>query len=259
VERAASSQDLTLAEPDAAARTQVADTLAQLATGKGDPAAISRAEVLGKIIRQGDRLLRQMQLNSPLYLLMAVAKGQATAPGRKTALYFAGGLDVPSQIDNVFKATQSEANRAHVSFYAIDVGGLDTWSEAQSSRSALEDVARTSREQAQKTSGGTSRDEIKVDENAEASTRANWKQPLRLSEGDGRFASSTQTTGSRWGVSPPISTATTRSRTRPRSRPGRQLPQHDVRVSGVARGAAQRPSATHPTTPARSRHELPLL
>jgi VWFA-related protein len=189
VEKAASSQDMTLAEPDAAARKQVADTLAQLATGKGDPAAISRAEVLGKIIRQGDRLLRQMQLNSPLYLLMAVAKGQATAPGRKAALYFAGGLDVPSQIDNVFKATQSEANRAHVSFYAIDVGGLDTWSEAQSSRSALEDVARTSREQAQKTSGGTSRDEIKVDENAEASTRANWKQPLKeLSEATGGFA-----------------------------------------------------------------------
>jgi VWFA-related protein len=190
VEKAASNQDLALAEPDAAARRQVADTLAQLSTGNAtDPAAVSRAEVLGKIMRQGDRLLRQQQLGSPLYLLMAVAKGQAIAPGRKTVLYFAGGLDVPSQIDNVFKATQSEANRARVSFYAIDVGGLDTWSEGQSARSALEEVAKTSREQAQSTSGATSRAEIQVDENAEASTRANWKQPLKeLSEATGGFA-----------------------------------------------------------------------
>lgn len=190
VDQAASNQDMALAEPDAAARKQVADTLAQLATGAaGDPAAISRAEVLGKIIRQGDRLLRQQQLGSPLYLLMAVAKGQATAPGRKAVLYFAGGLDVPAQIDSVFKATQSEANRAHVAFYAIDVGGLDTWSEGQSARSALDDVARTSREQGQKTSGATSTAEIRVTERAEDSTRTNWKQPLKeLSENTGGFA-----------------------------------------------------------------------
>jgi VWFA-related protein len=190
VEKAASNQDLTLAEPDAAARKQVADTLAQLATGTAaDPAAISRAEVLGKIIRQGDRLLRQQQMGSPLYLLMAVAKGQATAPGRKAILYFTGGLDVPAQIDSVFKATQSEANRAHAAFYAIDVGGLDTWSEGQSARSALEDVARTSRQQTQDTSGATSTAEIRVTERAEDSTRVNWKQPLKeLSENTGGFA-----------------------------------------------------------------------
>jgi len=190
VDRAASNQDQALAEPDAAARRLVADTLAQLATGKtSDPAAVSRAEVLGKVIRQGDRLLRQQQLGSPLYLLMAAAKGQAGAPGRKVVLYFTGGLDVPAQIDNVFKATQSEANRARVSFYAIDVGGLDTWSEGQSARSALEDVARTSREQAQKTSGAYSTADIRVTENAEASTRQNWKQPLKeLSENTGGVA-----------------------------------------------------------------------
>jgi VWFA-related protein len=190
VEKAASNQDQTLAEPDMAARKHVADTLAQLATGKADDsAAVSRAEVLGKVIRQGDRLLRQMQLNSPLYLLMAVAKGQASAPGRKAVLYFAGGLDVPGQIDSVFKATQSEANRAGVSFYAIDVGGLDTWSEGQSSRSALAAVAKTSMEQAEKTSGATSTAEIHVTEDAEASTRANWKQPLKeLSDNTGGAA-----------------------------------------------------------------------
>jgi VWFA-related protein len=189
VERAASSQDLALAEPDAEARKTVGETLAQLATGKGDPAAISRAEVLGKIIRQGDRLLRQQQEDSPLYFLMALAKGQAAAPGRKTVLYFTGGLTVSGILNDFFKSTQSEANRSNVAFYAIDVGGLDTWSESQSARSALDRVARTSREQAQKTSGATTLDEIKVDEDADASTRTNWKQPLKeLSDNTGGFA-----------------------------------------------------------------------
>ncbi len=189
VDKAASSADLALGEPDQAARKSVADALAQLQQGKGDPAAISRAEVLGKIIRQGDRLLRQQQEGSPLYFLMAIAKGQATAPGRKVVLYFAGGLTVSGLLNDFFKSTQSEANRAHVSFYAIDVAGLDTRSEAQSARDALADVARTAQEQSQKTSGAFSRDEIRVDEDAEASTRANLKQPLReLSESTGGFA-----------------------------------------------------------------------
>ena len=171
------------------ARKSVAEALAQLQQGKGDPAEVSRAEALGKIIRQGDRLLRQQQEGSPLYFLMALAKGQATAPGRKSVLYFTGGLTVSGSLDEFFKSTQSEANRAHVSFYAIDVGGLDTWSESQSARGAVSDVAKASQAQAGKTSGATSREDIKVDENAEASTRTNWKQPLQeLCENTGGFA-----------------------------------------------------------------------
>ncbi len=190
VEKAASPMDAALAEPDAAARKQVADTLGRLTTGNaGDPAAVSRAEVLAKIMRQGDRLLRQQQEGSPLYLLLAMAKGQASAPDRKTILYFTGGLTVSGQLDDVFKATQSEANRAHVAFYAIDVAGLDTWSEANSQRDALAEVAKTSREQGAKTSGATSVGEITLTDRIESSTRTNWKQPLKeLSENTGGFA-----------------------------------------------------------------------
>jgi VWFA-related protein len=189
VEKAASTADLALAEPDQAARKSVADALAQLQQGKADPVAVSRAEVLGKIIRQGDRLLRQQQEGSPLYFLMAIAKGQATAPGRKTVLYFTGGLTVSGLLNEFFKSTQSEANRAHVAFYAIDVGGLETSSEAQSAAGAVRSVAKASQDQTQKTSGAVSIDDIQVDENVEASTRTNWKQPLKeLSENTGGFA-----------------------------------------------------------------------
>ena len=189
VDKAAGTADLALAEPDQKARQWVGETLAQLAKGNADPAVVARAEVLGKVIRQGDRLLRQQQEGSPLYLLMALAKGQATAPGRKSVLYFTGGLTVSEQLDDVFKTTQSEANRARVAFYAIDVGGLDTSSEAQTARTALGDVARHSREQNEKTSGAVTLDDVHVDDNVISSTRTNWKQPLKeLSENTGGFA-----------------------------------------------------------------------
>jgi hypothetical protein len=150
---------------------------------------VSRAEVLGKIMRHGDRLLRQQQQGSPLYLLMAVAKGKAAAPGRKAVLYFTGGLTVPEQIAEFYRATISEANRAGVSFYAMDVGGLGTWSEAQSVRGNLEDVAQVSRDASGRTSGATTVGEVELSDRTVDSTRGNWKQPLKeLAESTGGFA-----------------------------------------------------------------------
>jgi len=190
VEKAASNQDEALAQPDAAARRQVADSLARLATGKaGDPAAISRAEVLGRIMRQGDRLLRQQQEGSPLYLLMAVAKGQATAPGRKTVLYFTGGLTVSGNLNDFFKSTISEANRAHVALYAMDVSGLAIDSEAQTARTTLADVRRDSSNADPLAGGGTTKDRVLAGDSTEASTRTSRKQPLNeLSQNTGGFA-----------------------------------------------------------------------
>jgi len=189
VDKASSSQDQALAEPDQAARRGVADALAQLQQGKGDPAAISRAEALGKIMRQGDRLLRQQQEGSPLYFLMALAKGQATAPGRKSVLYFTGGLTVSSLLSDFFKSTQSEANRAHVSFYAMDVGGLATASEAQTARATLSAVASDSVANNPLAGGGTTTGKVQEGDRIEESTRTNWKQPLKeLSENTGGFA-----------------------------------------------------------------------
>jgi VWFA-related protein len=190
VDKAASNLDAALAEPDSAARNAVGDAMKALATGStADPGAVSRAEALGKIMRHGDRLLRQQQYGSPLYLLMAVAKGLAATPGRKAVLYYTGGLTVSSQLDDVYRATISEANRALVAFYAIDVGGLGTSSEAQSAKDAIREVARVSQEQGQQTSGAVSTDRVQLTDRTVDSTRGNWKQPLKeLSESTGGFA-----------------------------------------------------------------------
>jgi len=189
VDKAASNADLSLAEPDQQARKWVGETLSQLSKGNADPAVIARAEVLGKVIREGDRLLRQQQEGSPLYFLMALAKGQATAPGRKLVLYFTGGLTVSSQLDDVFKTMQSEANRARVAFYAVDVGGLATDSEMQTAGSAVTDAARASQDQNTRMSGAVTMDDAHAADKTIDSTRTNWKQPLKeMSENTGGFA-----------------------------------------------------------------------
>ena len=76
-----------------------------------------------------------------------------------------------------------------MSFYAIDVAGLDTYSEAGARATLSPRWRKRAASRGQKTSGATSTAEIRVDENAEASTRTNWKQPLKeLSENTGGFA-----------------------------------------------------------------------
>jgi hypothetical protein len=126
---------------------------------------------------------------SPIYLLLGLAKGQATAPGRKTVLYFSTGFEIPNLLDDVFKAAMSEANRARVAFYGVDVRGLDTIRQGEAARSAVEAVAAASLAQSQNTSGAATRDEVTLADRTEASTRADPLQPLKeLSESTGGFA-----------------------------------------------------------------------
>ena len=52
--------------------------------------------------------------------LMALAKALSGLEGRKAILLFSEGFQVPASADEAFRSTISEANRANVSFYAID-------------------------------------------------------------------------------------------------------------------------------------------
>ena len=163
VEKAASNLDQTLAEPDVAARRHVADTLAQLATGQGRR---PRRRLSRRGPRQDHPPGRPPAAPAAAGLAALPADGawrraRPRRPGARRSSTSRAASTVPGQIDNVFKATQSEANRANVSFYAIDVGGLDTWSEGQSARERPRRRWRgRASEQAEKTSGGTTTAEI---------------------------------------------------------------------------------------------------
>ena len=83
------------------------------------------AQVIAGSLRFSDSIQRQQQGQSSLYPMLALVKAQGRLAGRKTLLYFSEGLVVPKNLEEVFKTTISEANRANVTVYAIDARGLD--------------------------------------------------------------------------------------------------------------------------------------
>ncbi|HVN05173.1 MAG TPA: VWA domain-containing protein [Bryobacteraceae bacterium] len=79
--------------------------------------------------------------------LRALVEAQAGLPGRKTVLLLSEGLVVPWQVESMFQAIISAANRANVSIYSVDVTGLSTKSPNQASTDLLNTGARISRRQ----------------------------------------------------------------------------------------------------------------
>jgi VWFA-related protein len=85
-----------------------------------DQAATQLAVVLVGI-REGAAHVDGMNALNALLLLV---RSQAHLPGRKTILLLSEGLPIPPDNGEMMRALISEANRANVSFYSIDVHGL---------------------------------------------------------------------------------------------------------------------------------------
>lgn len=69
-----------------------------------------------------------------IFALLHVARAQRDLPGRKTVVYFTHGFYLPAGLIDAFQTTISEANRANVSFYAVDVQRVIAGAGNQSSR-----------------------------------------------------------------------------------------------------------------------------
>jgi len=69
--------------------------------------------------------------NQSIDALQQLIHAQSQVPGRKTIIYFSAGLIVPPEQPERFRAVISAANRANISFYAVDPSGLDTESKAR--------------------------------------------------------------------------------------------------------------------------------
>jgi VWFA-related protein len=172
-------------------RTQaVATATGPGAAGQGsDFASRAQAQALANMLRLANDLQRQQMGGSSLYPLLALMKGQQGLAGRKTLVYLTEALDVPPQLDAVFRSVISEANRSNVSVYAIDARGLDTSRVMEQTRNALMDAQRISQEaMVSQGAGPVSKEEIKLSETAEKALRASVEGVLRdLSEGTGGF------------------------------------------------------------------------
>ena len=136
----------------------------RLAGMSGDPGSANAASLVAaqqafdqvqvNMIRTFDALERDQQGYATTNGLQAVVNGLKAIPGRKTVVFFSEGLAIPANVQAQFRSVISSANRASVSVYAIDAGGLRTES---GNREAAEELSQTSRRRADQEARGDSR------------------------------------------------------------------------------------------------------
>jgi VWFA-related protein len=122
--------------------------------------------------------------------LVTVVDGLKADAGRKTVLLFSEGFAVPPGYEHVFDDLLSRANRANVSFYGIDVRGLQLATQLGSSGAALANAAVLSAQQRESGSGGSAatREQMTQDDTMQTSMRSDVVDTLgRLSTSTGGF------------------------------------------------------------------------
>jgi VWFA-related protein len=159
LERATSQGNTAFASDRETARrrvegiTRADDTLAGLAPGSGADAstaalqaslvaaqqAFDRLEL--NMLRTFDALERDQQGYASTNGLLAVVNGLRAIPGRKTVVFFSEGLAIPANVRAQFRSVIAAANRANVSIYAMDAGGLRTASGTLEARDEMMQAA----------------------------------------------------------------------------------------------------------------------
>jgi len=79
--------------------------------------------------RSYDALMRDQQGYATTNGLLALVNSLGELPGRKTVVYFAEGVSIPSAVQARFDSVVATANRANVSVYTIDAAGLRAQSD----------------------------------------------------------------------------------------------------------------------------------
>jgi VWFA-related protein len=144
---------------------------------------------IARALRMADGLQRQMEGEWSIYPLLALVKAQAPLAGRKTLLFFSSGVQVPPNLQDVFKTVVSEANRSNVSVYSVDTRGLQSRSDISASGAALREAATASMMQQMKSaSDPTTTQEMQMTDTGLDSLTLNLQQTLSdLAEGTGGF------------------------------------------------------------------------
>ena len=121
-----------------------------------------------------------------IFGLQSLVSGLSKLPGRKSILYFTGGMYIPTYLDEAYHNLISMANRGNVTFYAVDTNGVMTWSQNSGSNDQLTRATQSSA--ANMKTGAVSVDQIRAADDAETSMRNNVQNALReISESTGGF------------------------------------------------------------------------
>ena len=85
-------------------------------------AAFANVEL--RAVEMAESIERSQRGNSSLFGLFALARQEQRLAGRKAIVYFSEGLQVPNQLQPLYRSVVSEANRANLSVYSVDARGL---------------------------------------------------------------------------------------------------------------------------------------
>lgn len=154
-----------------------------------DPSQALMAQAMLNMLQFNQSMETSEAARVSLFSLLSMIRGQAALPGRKTILYFSEGLRVPTNLDTVKDAVVNTANRANVTFYAIDSRGLRSSSDNSGALAELKAAAEGSKQTAQDAGGqAVRREQVTAADTAEESMKANVQSELRnLSESTGGF------------------------------------------------------------------------
>ena len=115
-------------DPSAVGRANALTAAATAASGpsaansNGQNAAMAQLMLNILLGAQADETTDQSRQS--VFPLMDLVKEQYRLPGRKTILYFSTGFPITQSTEDPFRYIISTANRANVSFYAIDTSAL---------------------------------------------------------------------------------------------------------------------------------------
>jgi VWFA-related protein len=171
-------------------RSQSGQTTSQPAAGgvgAGDAAVQAKlVSVMLDMLRM-DAAMASQDARLSLNALESLVRGLQSMPGRKSVLYFTGGMYLTPELDAIFRNLTSMANRANVTFYTVDTRGVMTYAQ---NAGATDQLNRANMAAGKDTlsEGATGQEQIHASDNAETSSRANVQLPLRnLAEATGGF------------------------------------------------------------------------
>jgi VWFA-related protein len=185
---------VTAAAGQAANRAQATDDAAM--AGGGGAAGPAAGQAAGeaamanmelRAVEMAQELERSQRGNGSLFGLFALARQQQRLAGRKAIVYFSEGLEVPNQLEPLYRSVVSEANRANLSVYSVDARGLLTTSGNETARRDLLKSMETVRRQVQSRGGrAVTREDVLAGEVAENAITLNVQGMLgALSESTG--------------------------------------------------------------------------
>jgi VWFA-related protein len=185
---------VTAAANAAADRAQVTGDTAMAGGGAASGAAAGQAAADAamanmelRAVEMAQELERSQRGNASLFGLFALARQQQRLAGRKAIVYFSEGLEVPNQLEPLYRSVVSEANRANLSVYSVDARGLLATSDNAATRRDLLKSMETVRRQVQSRGGrAVTREDVLAGEVAEDAITLNVQGMLgALSESTG--------------------------------------------------------------------------